>query len=406
VSDPADVPSDLRPGEPQAASRFAPDTPPEPFAFDLLARDPGSAGRLGRFHTPHGSVDTPAFMPVGTQAAVKALSPDELRETGVQIVLANAYHLYLRPGADVVAEAGGLHRFMGWDGPILTDSGGYQVFSLAALARVDEEGVTFRSHIDGSLRRLTPEAVVDLQRALGPDVAMPLDHCLANPAGREAAHAAVERTLRWLERALERHRQTAAGAPQALFGIVQGATFADLRRRSARATRALDLHGVAVGGLAVGEPNEEMYAMLEVVEPELDSDRPRYLMGVGFPEDLVRAVAHGMDLFDCVAPTRHGRNGTLFTDAGRINIRNAVFRRDHGPIDPNCACRACATASRAYLSHLFHAGEILGPRLATYHNVHFLSELLRRAREALRDGGFGGWAQEFLEGYAPARPRA
>jgi queuine tRNA-ribosyltransferase len=376
----------------------------EPFGFVLEARD--GAARAGRFHTPHGVVETPAFMPVGTQAAVKALSSAELREAGVAMVLANAYHLYLRPGADLVAEAGGLHRFMGWQGPLLTDSGGYQVFSLAALARVDDEGVTFRSHLDGSAHRFTPEGVVDLQRALGPDVAMPLDHCLANPAAREAARAAVLRTLRWLERSANRMRELDArgeGNPQALFGIVQGATYPDLRRESARATRDLGLPGVAVGGLAVGEPNAEMHAMLEVVEPELDPGRPRYLMGVGFPEDLVRAVARGMDLFDCVAPTRHGRNGTLFTREGRLNIRNAAHRRDHGPIDPACSCQACAMASRAYLSHLFHAREILGLRLATYHNVFFLSDLMRRAREAIASGGFTTWAGEFLDRYQAGR---
>ncbi len=381
--------------------------PAGPFAFELFARDGASGARAGRFHTPHGIVDTPAFMPVGTQAAVKALSSAELLETGVAMVLANAYHLYLRPGADVIAEAGGLHRFMGWAGPLLTDSGGYQVFSLAALARVDDEGVSFRSHLDGSCHRFTPESVVDLQRALGPDVAMQLDHCLANPAERGAARAAVLRTLRWLERSLRRARELDArgeGAPQALFGIVQGATFAELRRESARATRAFDLPGAAVGGLAVGEPNAEMYAMLEAVEPELDPARPRYLMGVGFPEDLVHAIARGMDLFDCVAPTRHGRNGTLFTREGRLNIRNAAHRRDHGAIDPACACGACATTSRAYLSHLFRAREILGVRLATYHNVFFLSDLMRRAREAIVAGAFAGWAADFLDRYGAARP--
>jgi queuine tRNA-ribosyltransferase len=378
---------DLAPEGPRPGAQAA-------FAFELLARD--GAARAGRFHTPHGTVETPAFMPVGTQATVKALSSAEVRQTGVEIVLANAYHLYLRPGADVVTGAGGLHRFMRWEGPILTDSGGYQVFSLAALARADEDGVTFRSHLDGSSHRFEPEGVVDLQRALGSDVAMPLDHCLANPAERSAAREAAQRTLRWLERSLRRARELDArgeGAAQALFGIVQGGTFADLRRESARATRGFDLPGIAVGGLAVGEPNEELHAMLEVVEPELDPRRPRYLMGVGFPADLVRAIARGMDLFDCVAPTRHGRNGTLFTSEGRINIRNAAYRRDHGPLDPACACAACAATSRAYLSHLFHAQEILGPRLATYHNVFFLSDLMRRARAAIAAGRFATWAE-------------
>ena len=378
------------------------------FRFELIACDQGSKARAGRFWTPHGSVDTPAFMPVGTQGAVKAMTPRELREARVQIVLANAYHLYLRPGHDIVAGAGGLHRFMGWDGPILTDSGGFQVFSLAALNRVDDEGVTFRSHIDGSLHRFTPEVVIDIQRALGSDVAMPLDHCLANPADRGAAREAVERTLSWLRRSLRRARELdepgpdAGGAPrpQALFGIVQGSTFPDLRTESARATRELDLPGVAVGGLAVGEPNEVMYEVLEALEPELDPTRPRYLMGVGFPEDLVRAVARGMDLFDCVAPTRHGRNGTLFTRAGRINIRGAAYRRDYQPIDPECACQACATSSRAYLRHLFMAREMLGAQLATYHNVFFIAELMREARGAVVAGRFASWAASFLERYS------
>jgi queuine tRNA-ribosyltransferase len=394
--------------ETQAPSaRSAPREDRGSFGFELEARDGASAARAGRLRTPHGIVETPAFMPVGTQAAVKALSSAELREAGVTIVLANAYHLYLRPGADLIAEAGGLHSFMGWHGPLLTDSGGYQAFSLASLARVDDDGVTFRSHLDGSSHRFTPESVVDLQRALGPDVAMQLDHCLANPAERGAAREAVLRTLRWLERSVRRTRELDArgeGGAQALFGIVQGATYADLRRESARATRDLGSPGVAVGGLAVGEPNEEMHAMLEVVEPELDPGRPRYLMGVGFPEDLVRAIARGMDLFDCVAPTRHGRNGTLFTREGRLNIRNAAHRRDHGPIDPGCACSACATTSRAYLSHLFHAREILGLRLATYHNVFFLSDVMRQARRAVTTGRFAAWSGSFLERYAAARP--
>ncbi|MBA2564375.1 MAG: tRNA guanosine(34) transglycosylase Tgt [Gemmatimonadetes bacterium] len=384
----------------------------------MLARDSGTAARAGVLETPHGAVETPAFMPVGTQATVKAVTPGELHEIGVPMLLANAYHLYLRPGTETVMQAGGLHRFMAWDGPILTDSGGYQVFSLAGLVRVDDDGVTFRSHLDGSSHRFTPETVMEVQRALGADVVMPLDHCLPNPAEMQPARAAVDRTLRWLERSVHRlarmpvtpsrgtppvgdgcmagRAETVAGS-QALFGIVQGGTHPDLRRESARATRAFDLPGTAIGGLAVGEPREVMYEMLEVVEPELDAHRPRYLMGVGFPGDLLQAVARGMDLFDCVAPTRHGRNGTLFTSEGRLNIRGAAHRRDHGPIDPACACRACASTSRAYLSHLFHARELLGLRLASYHNLAFLTGLMREARTAILRREFGGWAASLLD---------
>jgi queuine tRNA-ribosyltransferase len=374
------------------------------FAFAVVGRDSGTAARAGLLSTPHGDVETPSFLPVGTQATVKALAPDELREVGVQIVLANAYHLHLRPGEDVVAEAGGLHRFSGWDGPILTDSGGFQVFSQAPLVKVDEDGVTLRSHLDGSLRRLTPESVVDLQRALGSDVTMPLDHCLPNPAPRAEAGQAVERTLRWLERSIRRTADGDGPSRQALFGIVQGATHADLRRASARATRDLGPPGFAVGGLAVGEPRETLLEILEVLEPELGPESPRHLMGVGFPEDLVEAVARGMDLFDCVAPTRHGRTGALFTREGRINLRSAVHRRNHGPIDPDCGCAACSRFSRAYLAHLVHAGEILGLRLATYHNVAFVVRLLREARTALLEGRFGAWRAAFHERWTARRP--
>jgi queuine tRNA-ribosyltransferase len=376
------------------------------FGFELLATDPASAARAGRVLTSRGLVETPGFMPVGTNATVKAMTGEELREIGVEMVLANAYHLYLRPGVEIIARAGGLHGFMNWPGPILTDSGGYQVFSLAALNRVDEDGVDFRSHLDGSRHRFTPEGVVDLQGALGSDIVMPLDHCLANPATHAEAHAAARRTLQWLERSVARMRTLegrTATRPQALFGIVQGSTFADLRRDSARATTQLDLLGTAIGGLAVGEPREEMYGVLEALQPELHPDRPRYLMGVGFPQDLLASIARGMDLFDCVAPTRHGRNGALFTAEGRINIRNTVFATDYGPLDPTCACRACASSSRAYLHHLFHAREILGLRLATYHNLSFLTELLRAARQAIFDARFASWSASFLDRYTAGR---
>lgn len=401
--------TDPVPGPPGGPGRVAEPTRAAAFSFALEGADPRSAARAGRFTTPHGAFETPAFMPVGTQATVKGLAPEELRELGIRIVLANAYHLYLRPGADVVAEAGGLHRFMGWDGPILTDSGGYQVFSLAALSRIDDDGVTFRSHVDGSSHRFTPEKVIDIQRALGSDIAMPLDHCVANPADAAVAREAMTRTLRWLERSVDAvaaGRARWGGAPQTLFGIVQGATVAELRRESARATRAFDLTGVAVGGLAVGEPRDVMYEMLEILEPELDSGQPRYLMGVGFPADLIEAIARGMDLFDCVAPTRHGRNGTLFTRRGRLNIRGSAYRRDLRPVDPECSCRVCASATRAYLCHLFHAREMLGPRLATYHNVFFYREIMSEARAAILAGGFKGWAESFLERLGGGAPSA
>ena len=365
------------------------------FGFELNRTD-GSA-RLGRMRTAHGSVDTPAFMPVATQGTVKSLTPADLTAAGAQIVLANTYHLLLRPGHELVRDLGGLHRFMGWDGPILTDSGGFQVFSLAKLRRIAEDGVEFRSHVDGSLRTLTPESVVAVQHALGVDVLHPLDECLAHPATAAETERSLALTLRWLHRAVAAHR--AGGAPGALFGIVQGGTSHAMRRRAVEETCALDLPGYAIGGLAVGEPKPALYDIAELVASGLPIDRPRYLMGVGKPTDLVEAVARGVDLFDCVMPTRNARNGQAFTPDGPLNIGNARFTRDGTPLDSACPCEACRRFSRAYLRHLFAARELLAYRLLTLHNLTFYLGLVREMREAIARGGFGSFRSRFLERY-------
>jgi queuine tRNA-ribosyltransferase len=365
------------------------------FAFEV-ARTDGLA-RVGRMTTAHGTVDTPAFMPVATQGSVKSLAPSDLTAAGAQIVLANTYHLHLRPGHELVRELGGLHRFMGWDGPILTDSGGFQVFSLSRLRRIGEEGVEFRSHVDGSLRTLTPESVVAIQHALGVDVLHPLDECLAQPATLADTERSLALTLRWLRRTVTAHR--AAGAPGALFGIVQGGVSPPLRVRAVEETCALDLPGYAIGGLAVGEPVPLLYDIAELVAGRLPADRPRYLMGVGKPADLVEAVARGVDLFDCVLPTRNARNGQAFTPDGPLNIANARHARDGAPLDPACACEACRHFSRAYLRHLFGARELLAYRLLTLHNVTFYLDLMRRMREAVARGDFASFRARFLERY-------
>ncbi|MGQ0550376.1 MAG: tRNA guanosine(34) transglycosylase Tgt [Armatimonadota bacterium] len=366
--------------------------------FEVLRSSAGGA-RRGRFHTARGTVETPAFMPVGTNATVKALTPDEVAESGVQMILCNAFHLYLRPGSEIVAGGGGLHAFMGWPGPILTDSGGYQVLSLAAMRAVDDAGVTFRSPFDGGVHRFTPESVVDLQRALDSDVQMPLDVCLGYPHEPAQAREALEQTLRWAARAREHHARDGSGM---LFGIVQGGFDADLRAEAAQRTAALDFAGYAVGGLSVGEPRTLTYALLAPVIAELPPERPRYLMGVGEPRSLLEGIARGIDLFDCALPTRVARTGTIFTASGRLNIRNAAYRDDMGPPDPGCACRVCAKTSRAYLRHLFKADEMLGPRLATYHNLFFVGRLLEGARAALDEGRYSTWMAEVLGGYATA----
>ena len=371
------------------------------FHFTRVAND-GQA-RAAVFGTPHGLVETPSFMPVGTLATVKALDPDDLRSAGTQMVLANAYHLHLRPGDALVRDLGGLHQFMQWPGPILPDSGGFQVFSLETLRTVTEEGVEFRSHIDGSKRFFSPEHVVQIERNLGADVIMQFDHVIPGQSEFGAARDASDRSLRWLTRCnaeFDRLRSEGADAPgqlQALFPIVQGGIHAELRREAARAIRSAgDWVGYGIGGLSVGESKADMYAMLDVVEPELPADRPRYLMGVGFPEDLIEGVRRGIDLFDCVAPTRMGRNGTVFTSEGRINIKRQDYRADPRPLDASCDCGACRRFSRAYLRHLYVSDEILGLRLLSLHNVHFLISLMRQARLAILEERFESWSSDWL----------
>ena len=371
---------------------------PSMFRFEVDAT--AGAARAGVFSTPHGEVETPAFMPVGTLATVKSLDPTELKTAGVSMLLANAYHLHLRPGDDVVRDAGGLHEFMRWDGPILTDSGGFQVFSLAKLCTVTEDGVEFRSHVDGSTRRFTPESVMAIERNLGADVIMQFDHVIPGQSDNATSRDASERSLRWLARCRAEHERLAAQSErveQALFPIVQGGIHADLRREAALAiTEMGDWYGFGIGGLSVGEAKPAMYEMLGVVDDALPRDRPRYLMGVGFPADLIEGVRRGVDLFDCVAPTRMGRNGTAFVADGRTNLRNAELRSDNRPLDETCGCPTCARFSRAYLRHLFIAEEMLGPRLLSLHNVHFLVQLMRTARDTIRDGTFASWSSDWL----------
>lgn len=362
------------------------------------------AARAGRLDLPRGPVETPCFMPVGTQGTVRALSPDDLRAAGARIVLANTYHLHVRPGEDVVAALGGLHRFMGWDRPLLTDSGGFQVFSLAGSRTVDEDGVDFASHVDGARRRLTPERAIEIQWTLGADVAMAFDHVVPGGADAGAARDAMERTARWLARCRDRHRELAAGdvasPSQSLWPILQGGAHAQLRRESLQRTLELGpWTGIAVGGLSVGETKPLMYDILASLEPGLPAGVPRYLMGVGFPEDLVAAVERGIDLFDCVAPTRNGRNGSAYTPDGPLNIRNARFRTDAGPLDAECDCETCRTFSRGYLRHLFMAEELLGLRLLSLHNVRFLIRTAEAMRAAIRAGTFARWAAEWRRRY-------
>ena len=372
------------------------------FAFDLLTTDPGSMARRGRVTTTRGLIETPVFMPVGTQATVKTLHPREVLETGAQIILSNTYHLMLRPGVELIEAAGGLHKFMGWDRPILTDSGGFQVFSLAAHNKVTEEGVTFASHIDGSRWTMTPESVVQLQLGYGSDIMMQLDHVLGLPAETEAIRDATERSARWLERCVVAYNNADGESTRSvLFGIQQGGMDAELRRWSARQVGSMDVAGCAVGGLSVGEPKEVMAAMLEICTPELPIDKPRYLMGVGAPEDLWNGLARGIDMFDCVLPTRAARNGALFTPDGRITISNNKWKTHHLPIDETCDCDACTNFTAAYLHHLFRAGEVLGMRLASVHNLRFLARQMETIRSALDSGTFRSAAAEFHARYQP-----
>jgi queuine tRNA-ribosyltransferase len=392
------------------------------FAFDISATV--GAARAGIFSTPHGRVETPAFMPVGTLATVKALDPDDLVRMGASMILGNAYHLHLRPGDDVVREMGGLHRFMGWDRPILTDSGGFQVFSLAQLRTINEEGVEFQSHIDGSRRFFTPEGVMQIERNLGADVIMQFDHVIPGQSDEASARDASDRSIRWLARCLAEVQRLEQTQPledppreerpgdnprnhQALFPIVQGGIHAHLRREAAQSIRSMhDWPGFGIGGLSVGEQKDAMYEMIEVVDDALPRTHPRYLMGVGFPEDLIEGIRRGVDLFDCVAPTRMGRNGAVFTRDGRLNIKRTEFRTDPKPLDPECDCAACSRFSRAYIRHLFVSDEILGLRLLSLHNVHFLLSLARAARQSILNGDLDQWSRDWLARYRTTSPLA
>ncbi len=364
------------------------------FEFRVIAEDAETGARAGELTTPHGVIETPVFMPVGTQATVKTLSPGDLEELGARIILANAYHLFLRPGADVIREAGGIHRFMAWDGAVLTDSGGFQVFSLARLNRVTDEGLEFQSHLDGARHFMSPEDNVALQRAIGADIIMALDECVAYPAERSYVERSHELTLRWAGRA--RRAWLEEPSDQALFGIVQGATYEDLRRDAAKRLADMDFPGYAIGGLAVGEPVGVMREMVDACLDELPPERPRYFMGQGFPEDIVGSVAQGIDMFDCVMPTRNARKGMLFTSEGRLVVKNAAYARDDAPPDPACGCPTCRTHSRAYLRHLFQAEESLAGRLATVHNISFYLSMMRSMRDAIIGGRFNAWRSAFL----------
>ena len=364
------------------------------MTFEVRAHDPSGA-RLGRLELAHGPVDTPVFMPVGTQATVKTMTPVELVESGSRMLVCNTYHLYLRPGPERLRAAGGLHRFMGWDGPILTDSGGFQVYSLAALSAVSDEGVRFQSHIDGSRHFFTPKMVVDAQQSFGADIAMCLDECPPYPVERGRAEAAVLRTTRWADESKSAHGSDRTS----LFAIVQGATYADLRRKSARDVVELGFEGYAIGGLCLGESADARQEMVAAAADELPATRPRYLMGAGYPEDIVAAVRLGVDMFDCVLPTRNGRTGSAFTSTGRLSIRNACYAADEAPLDAACECYACRVFTRGYLRHLFIAGEALGPRLLTLHNVWFYQRLMGRLRAAIAAGTFEAAAAEFLSRY-------
>ena len=379
---------------------MSPRTPPAPpFAFELAARE-GSA-RAGRLLTPRGAVETPAFMPVGTLGAVKTLSSAEVAGTGASIVLANTYHLYLRPGHELVRALGGIRRFMRWEGPVLTDSGGFQVYSLARIREIRDEGVVFRSHIDGSRHLFTPEKVMEIQHALGADIVMAFDECPPGGSSRADVGRANERTLHWLERCRNRFEALGAGTRQSLFPVLQGNVYPDLRSAHLRAVRALgEWDGYAIGGLSVGEPKERMWSTLEALDTELPAGRPRYLMGVGYPEDLLEAISRGCDLFDCVAPTRNARHGTAWIAAeGQVNLKAARFRADPGPLDPECAGECCRLYDRAYLRHLTVAGEALAHRILSMHNLRFLIQLAAEARRRIRRGGFAAWSAAWLERY-------
>lgn len=362
-----------------------------------------TGARLGIVHTPHGSFETPTFMPVGTMATVKTMSPEELKEIGSGIILSNTYHLWLRPGHEIIREAGGLHKFMNWDRPILTDSGGFQVFSLSDMRKIEEEGVHFRHHLNGSKLFLSPEKAMDIQNALGSDIMMAFDECPPFPATFEYMKASVERTSRWAERCLNAHQRP---NDQGLFGIVQGGEFEELRKQSAKDLTSLDFPGYAIGGLSVGEPKDIMNRVLEFTTPLLPADKPRYLMGVGSPDSLIDGAIRGVDMFDCVLPTRIARNGTLMTSNGRVVIKNAKYEKDFGPIDENCDCHTCKNYSRAYVRHLIKCNETFGLRLASYHNLYFLLNLMEQVRDAIRNDRLGDFREEFFEQYGFNKPNA
>ncbi len=364
--------------------------------YELIKKDSRTKARRGRVNTPHGPIETPVFMPVGTAGTVKAMKPEEVRDMGAQIILGNTYHLYLRPGHEVVKAAGGLHKFMNWERAILTDSGGFQVFSLGAMRKISEEGVEFRSHIDGSKHMLSPEKSMEIQNALGSDIMMAFDECAPYPADRNYVKNSLERTTRWLKRCKEYHKNT---EQQSLFGIMQGGMYKDLRKQSAEEIVELDLPGYAIGGLSVGEPKEIMYEVMDDCVDYLPADKPRYLMGVGSPDCLFEGVERGIDMFDCVLPTRIARHGLAMTSQGRVNIKNAKYERDFTPLDPNCDCYTCRNYSKAYLRHLFKSDEILSSMLMTTHNLHFLVNTMAGIRKAIEEDRFLEYKKEFYDSY-------
>ncbi|MGE5328133.1 MAG: tRNA guanosine(34) transglycosylase Tgt [Deltaproteobacteria bacterium] len=364
--------------------------------YELIKKCSRTGARRGRVHTPHGIIETPIFMPVGTQASVKSISPDELEQIGAKIILSNTYHLYIRPGHELVKQAGGLHDFMNWNGAILTDSGGFQVFSLADLRNIQEEGVTFKSHLDGSKHFISPEKAIEIENALGADIIMAFDECAPYPSEYNYAKEAMERTTRWAKRCKETHKNT---EKQALFGIVQGVTYKDLREESAKQLAALNFPGYAIGGLSVGEPAEIMYEVLDYTVPILPEDKPRYLMGVGTPDYLIEGVMRGIDMFDCVLPTRIARNGTAMTSHGKVVIRNATYEKDFSPLDSECDCYACKSFTRAYLRHLIKANEMLGIRLVSLHNLRFLIKLMENVRVSIEEDRLPEFRKEFYKKY-------
>jgi len=370
--------------------------------FKIKHKDKTTKARTGQLKTAHGAIQTPAFMPVGTQGTVKTLSVQDLQDCAAEIILSNAYHIYLRPGLEIIKKAGGLHKFMNWDAPILTDSGGYQVFSLNVLVKVTLDGVQFQSHIDGSKHFLTPEDVVDLQRTLGSDIMMPLDECTDYPCKRDYAQLAMKRTIEWARRSKKRFDSKGSQA-QMLFGIVQGSSFMDLRKECASELAGLDFPGYAIGGVSVGEPRDLIQETVEFTTQFLPEGKPRYLMGMGEPPDIVSAVAEGIDLFDCVVPTRNGRNGTAFRKKGKFHIRNAQYKDDFTPIDEDCGCYTCRNFTKAYIRHLFNAREILGLRLLSQHNVYFYLQMMKDIREAIQAGKFEGFKREFLKQYSSTK---